>query len=272
MNGRIQLFAITAMIIASISMVPAFGQTTSPITVVTDEPSYEDGQRIVITGSVGIIYEGYPVTVLVKSPLGNLVSVDQIEVDSDGNYQTDMKTGGSLMASSGEYTIEVNYGSVSQSTTFEYEAAESHSHSDSDSILIDGAEDEIDYEITGGKITDIEPDVKSSSLIIYLDDTHDDGTVTLKIPRSVFDSVEDGDDEELLIFVDDDELLDYNEQTNKRFRTLTMSFPAGTEQIEIIGTFVVPEFGAIAAMILAVAIISIIAISAKSKLSIMPRY
>ena len=34
---------------------------------------------------------------------------------------------------------------------------------------------------------------------------------------------------------------------------------------------VVPEFGTIAAMILGVAIISIIVISAKSKLSIMPR-
>jgi predicted secreted protein with PEFG-CTERM motif len=49
-------------------------------------------------------------------------------------------------------------------------------------------------------------------------------------------------------------------------------FPAGTEQIEVIGTYVIPEFGAIAAMILAVAIISIIAVSARSKLSIMPRY
>jgi len=35
---------------------------------------------------------------------------------------------------------------------------------------------------------------------------------------------------------------------------------------------VIPEFGAIAAMILAVAIISIVAISAKSRLSILPRY
>ena len=55
-------------------------------------------------------------------------------------------------------------------------------------------------------------------------------------------------------------------------RTLTIEFPAGAEEIEIIGTFVVPEFGTIAAMILAVAIISIIAVSAKSRLSIMPRY
>jgi len=42
--------------------------------------------------------------------------------------------------------------------------------------------------------------------------------------------------------------------------------------VEIVDGKVIPEFGAIAALILAVAIISIIAVSAKSKLSIMPRY
>ncbi|KAF6249602.1 MAG: PEFG-CTERM sorting domain-containing protein, partial [Nitrosopumilus sp. YT1] len=54
--------------------------------------------------------------------------------------------------------------------------------------------------------------------------------------------------------------------------TVTVMFPAGTEEIEIIGTYVIPEFGTIAAMILAVAIISIIVISSKSRLSIIPRY
>jgi predicted secreted protein with PEFG-CTERM motif len=43
-------------------------------------------------------------------------------------------------------------------------------------------------------------------------------------------------------------------------------------EVEIIDGKVIPEFGAIAALILAVAIISIIAVSAKSRLSIMPRY
>jgi predicted secreted protein with PEFG-CTERM motif len=45
-----------------------------------------------------------------------------------------------------------------------------------------------------------------------------------------------------------------------------------SDEIEIEDGVVVPEFGTIAAMILAVAIISIIAISAKSRLSIIPRY
>ncbi|MCH8914545.1 MAG: PEFG-CTERM sorting domain-containing protein [Thaumarchaeota archaeon] len=43
-------------------------------------------------------------------------------------------------------------------------------------------------------------------------------------------------------------------------------------EVEIIDGVVIPEFGTIAAMILAVAIISIIVISAKSRLSIIPRY
>ena len=43
-------------------------------------------------------------------------------------------------------------------------------------------------------------------------------------------------------------------------------------EVDILDGTVVPEFGTIAAMILAVAIISIIAVSAKSRLSIIPRY
>jgi predicted secreted protein with PEFG-CTERM motif len=43
-------------------------------------------------------------------------------------------------------------------------------------------------------------------------------------------------------------------------------------EVDIKDGLVVPEFGTIAAMILAVAIVSIIAVSSKSRLSIMPRY
>ncbi len=127
------------------------------------------------------------------------------------------------------------------------------------------------YEITGGKILSIIPHVDANSLIISIDAT-DDGSLTLTIPRSVLDALfENGDDDDFFVLVDDEE-VDFDEVTSETDRILTIAFPAGAEQIEIIGTFVVPEFGTIAAMILAVAIISIIAISAKSRLSIIPRF
>jgi len=43
-------------------------------------------------------------------------------------------------------------------------------------------------------------------------------------------------------------------------------------EIEVVDGHVIPEFGVIAAMILAVAIVSIIVVTAKTKLSIVPRY
>ena len=49
------------------------------------------------------------------------------------------------------------------------------------------------------------------------------------------------------------------------FWTLTIPFSYGSEEIEIIGTFVIPEFGTIAGLVLILAITSIIIISAKNK-------
>ena len=108
------------------------------------------------------------------------------------------------------------------------------------------------------------------SLHVYIEAT-DNGSIELTIPRSVLDAtINDGDDE-FFVLVDGEE-VDFEEITTSTDRTLTIEFQAGSEQIEIIGTFVIPEFGTIAAMILAVAIISIVAISAKSRLGISSRY
>ena len=43
-------------------------------------------------------------------------------------------------------------------------------------------------------------------------------------------------------------------------------------EVEVIDGHVIPEFGTIAVMILVVAIVSIIIVSAKTKLSLVPRY
>ena len=48
-------------------------------------------------------------------------------------------------------------------------------------------------------------------------------------------------------------------------------FSYGSEEIEIIGTFVIPEFGTIAGLVLVLAITSIIIISAKNKQIFIPK-
>ena len=280
MKSHLTVFALTAILIVSIGMAPAFGQLTNEsIVVTTDKASYSEGETIVITGEVRDLYPGTPVSVIVKAPNGNLVSIAQINVGADKKFSTEMTAGGALMNSEGAYIVTAQYGTVNRSaeTTFEFGGAATTPPEEDESTVSDtmvsmrDGNGSIGYEITGGQLLSITPDVDANSLIVGIDATSD-GSLTLIIPRSVADALlATGEDDEFFVLVDGEE-VDFSEDVSSTDRTLTIAFYAGAEEIEIIGTFVVPEFGTIAAMILAVAIVSIIAVSAKSRLSIMPRY
>jgi len=278
MKAHLMVFALSAILIASIGATPVFGQIQSSIVVTTDKSSYSEGEVVIVSGTVRDLYSQTPVSVIVKAPNGNIVSIAQVTVSADKKFSTEFTAGGGLMKSEGSYTITVQYGTENRSATTSFDFSGSTtppkgglSNVTDKTVLVEGATDLIGYSITGGKLLNIIPDFDAKSLIISIDAT-EDGMLTLTIPRTVFDSVEDGVDVEVFVLIDQEEAADFDEITTATDRTITIEFPAGTEEIEIIGTFVVPEFGAIAAMILAVAIISIIAVSAKSRLSIMPKY
>jgi predicted secreted protein with PEFG-CTERM motif len=175
------------------------------------------------------------------------------------------------MKQGGEYTIQVLYGTENRTaeTTFSF-AGSSMTSGPEGLVPVAGTDFMVAYEITGGKLISITPDVDANSLIIAID-AISDGQLTITLPRELIDAKIGDEDDDFFVLVDGEE-VDFDETITSTDRTLVISFFAGAEEIEIIGTHVVPEFGAIAALILAVAIISIIAVSAKSKLSIMPRY
>jgi len=153
--------------------------------------------------------------------------------------------------------------------THEEETHEEETHEEE---MMETAEDiyvNLDHDISGGSVTEMEIEMDSNSLVIVVDAT-ENGSISVTLPRDVIDATNNDDDDDFFVIVDGEE-VDFQETKTSTDRTLTIEFPAGAEEIEIFGTFVVPEFGTIAAMILAVAIISIIAVSAKSRLNIMPR-
>jgi len=128
------------------------------------------------------------------------------------------------------------------------------------SIMLSGAEDIVPYDITGGAITGSTINLDNNSIVLNLSAV-DDGTLTISPSESTQSGI-------FMVLIDGEEANDVTIDGN----TVTVPFLAGAQTIEIIGTFVIPEFGTIAMMILLVSIVSIIAISAKSKLSIIPRY
>ena len=115
------------------------------------------------------------------------------------------------------------------------------------------------------------------SLIINIA-TSSDGNLNLNLPRESIDSVNNsGQDIDFIVLMYEGNSqipiqTDFKKvETGDEFRSINIPVKNGDTKIEIIGTHVVPEFGTIAMIVLAVAIVSIIAVSAKSRLSIMPR-
>ena len=278
MNANFKAFMLTTILIASVSTAPAFGQISNSITVTADKAAYSEGETILITGEVSQPRSGAPVALVIYAPNGNIVAVDQIDIDENKKFKTEVIAGGSLMTFEGAYTIKVTYGdrnhTTTSETTFELSGLTDTPPDDSPDmypVVIDESEYSLEYSITGGNIVSMMPNMDDKSIIINIDATNE-GSLTITLPRSVIDALADDKDINFLVLVDNEESDDVMETKKSSYRILTITFPAGTEQIEIIGTWIVPEFGTIAVMILVVAIVSIIAISARSRLSIIPRY
>jgi predicted secreted protein with PEFG-CTERM motif len=123
---------------------------------------------------------------------------------------------------------------------------------------------QIEYDVTCNATPGFFANADDDSIVIYLNPT-DDGIITVTLHEELIKPFEDG---TFVVIVNNQEMQDFTQIGN----TLTIPCVAGTEKIEIHGSWAIPEFGVIAAMILAVAIVSIIVVTAKTKLSIVPRY
>ena len=247
-----------------------------PLTVQTDSATYGHNDTITVTGQVANVIPGnVPITVTVMSPMASLVTIDQFNVANDGSFETTMSTAGNLWKYDGTYTIEVNYGSLDNNVKVELDggvavAEKKHmDHGDHEmhheDVECGSSEVNIggnctSYDISGGHVESATVNLDDNSVIINIH-AMDDGVLTISPSTSTQKGI-------FMVLVDGEESDDAEINGN----TVIVPFGAETEQIEIIGTFVIPEFGTIAAMILAVAIISIVAISAKSRLNMLSSY
>ncbi|MEX0862142.1 PEFG-CTERM sorting domain-containing protein [Nitrosopumilus sp.] len=235
-----------------------------PVSVWTDKTDYGHNDKIMVEGQVANT-SGFPITITVVSPLNSIVTIDQVNVADDGSFKTTLNTAGGMWKYDGTYTIRVNYGSTEKSNSVQVELSggvvtgETPSKMCSTNEITIG-DNCVPFSISGGTVTGATINTNDNSIVISIN-AKEDGQLTITPSKTIIDGI-------FMVLVDGEEWDDKEIVANK----VTVMFPAGAEKIEIIGTYVIPEFGAIAAMILAVAIISIIAVSAKSRLSIMPRY
>jgi len=264
---RIRIFyGLIALLIISTGTV--FAQE-SLINVQTDDNNYDEGDTVVVSGSVTTMIGSTPVVIQLFI-VGNLVDVAQITVAQDGSYSHTIIAEGPLWKKSGDYLVRASYGEGNIAETEFSFTPKSESIETKDNFEVDAGSFgtfDVKYTIKGGSIKDIIVDPDIFGIIVQLNST-DEGTITLDLPREhIGAEKQDGKDEKFIILIKNIENpdgvdVDYQELVvNSDSRVITINFVKGDSSIEIIGTYVIPEFGTIAMMILIVGIMTVILVS-----------
>ena len=217
------------------------------------------------------------VTVQVRASNGNLVSIDQLSA-SGGSFST------TLIVSAlddGTYTVKANQGASSKYNLSVSVDVSGGSSDSSDSVTNQIAASEEDaaaaVQAAAGGLQLNAGGVEGSTTIDVSGTTDRGGDITLTITApngnivGVSQITPSGDSFSTTIEVGGP-LWSQDGMYEISAHQGASSSHQKSAEIEIIDGHVIPEFGVIAAMILAVAIVSIIVVTAKTRLSIVPRY
>jgi len=215
------------------------------------------------------------VTVVITASNGNIVQIDQLSVSGD-SFSTTFNVSAS---DDGAYKIAANQGSSSK-YSLNVSVDVSGGSSDSSASIsnqIASAAEETAAVVTAGGLSLTAGGIEGSTTIDVSGTTDRTGDITLKVTApngnvvsvsqispsggNFMTTIETGG---ALWSQDGMYTISAHQGAASNYQT--------SADVEIVDGHVIPEFGVIAAMILAVAIVSIIVVTAKTKLSIVPRY
>ena len=262
------------ILISSMSVNSVFAQEISgqKISITTDNTAYEEGDIITVTGSIEKIIPGTPIILQIFIERTQ-VDVAQIDVSSQGDFSTTFVASGPLWSNDGDVSIRASYGTMFTETNFTF-----FSQVKEDTFLLNQEVEipnegtfDVPYTMKGGTVQSILLNQENLGLDININTTSD-GSITLELNRNYIDSIKpDGTNEDFIIMVYN---LQVNEPVQTEFldlestdesRVIQIPIKSGDNLIQIIGTFVIPEFGTITQFVLIIAILSIIIITAKTK-------
>jgi len=128
---------------------------------------------------------------------------------------------------------------------------------------VEDISDQFTATTTSGVIHHIGANSDDDTLLVHLFGADDDGELKITLNSDIITPFDDG---SYFVLIEGQE-VEFMQMGN----TLHIEYDAGAEKIEIVGSHVVPEFGTIAMIVLAVAIVSIIVITTKSRTTLIPK-
>ena len=272
-NSRI--FCVMLTLTFTIGMVFNASGAIDTISLSSASDVYYSGDYVTIFGTVNTIFENMPITLQIYHET-NLVDVAQVPVAKDGTFVKSFNAVGSQWKEEGTYTIRAQYTQTQiAETTFEFFSQVIDKSSAVFPVQIPNSGTfDVGYTIRGGDVTKINMSMDRYSLLV--ETTMDsNGNLILKLPRESFDAQSDGKDNTFIILISKENnepgdfvQVEYEEiGTSSDYRTIRIPLEEGDKWIEVIGTYVIPEFGSVVIIILVVAVSSAIIIS-KSRFSV----
>jgi len=250
-----------------ISTTTAFAQE-SLLSIKTDDNSYDEGDTVVISGIVNTIIGKTPIIIQIIYET-TYVHLAQIEVAQDGSFTETVIAEGPLWKKAGEYIVRASYQDQIAEIEFSY-TPKSEVILTTTNFEIDAGSYgtfDVEYTIKGGTVENMVVDSDIFAIIVQIDST-DEGTITLDLPREFIGAEkQDGKDDTFIILIDGIEVAYQESVVHSESRVITINFEEGDSDIEIIGTYVVPEFGTIVMMILIAGIMTVI-LASRNKLQI----
>ena len=132
MKMKMKLVAFLAFALLSISIL-SYGVTGSvfadshnvvPFAASSNMDIIANGGNVIISGDINYydsaLHSGQDITVIIKSPSNNLVTIKQITPSSDGSFQFNFVAGGPLWKVSGDYIVELRFGADKTDVTINY--------------------------------------------------------------------------------------------------------------------------------------------------------
>ena len=227
------------------------------------------------------------ITIRVISPNGsNVVGVDQVTPNANGEFSTEFNVSnwtqdglykitashGTSLLYSITLNVEVISGIATETSTTDSSIVTNQSNDDLSEISAESTEDRAGLSITANAMEGSD----TIEITGQTSKTNEDVTFSVTSPNGNLVSVDQISPDTMGNFATNisvgGPLWSQDGAYTVKAQQGNDSMFTDSVEVEVADGLVVPEFGTIAAMILAVAIISIIAISAKSRLSIVPRY
>ncbi len=242
----------------------ALNHIDTSLTLEASEKTVPVSTKLIISGSISPSLPGEIVNLRYIDPNGS-VSTKPLIVANDGSYSDEIKPEiiGIWRASSAFGGEGYHVSSESQTISF---GVENVTRNPIFSAGIEGNDIgsttyPIPYFVEGGQVTSMSINQLEETLNVVISPSPQGGTLRLELQRDIIDAF----NSDYQVYIDGKVTTFEEVEADDRVRVLSIPFSADSTEIEIAGTYVIPEYPTIAVAVLATALTGMIAATTVKK-------